>query len=88
MSYNYKKLFGNREIVIFDIDGTLVSTIPLHIDCSREAIRKVTGLNVKKDEEITRHFGKTATMCISGILHDQGINPESKIVKKILKVWK
>ena len=55
-SYNLVK---NLNGVIFDMDGTLVSTLPLIVHCLNEIVEKYLGRNLTL-EEVTSTFGPAA----------------------------
>lgn len=82
---NYQTIFGNKKLIIFDVDGTLVDTLELHFNATSEANRAHAGIPKTKRESIRRHAGKTSDKFVSGILNDHGItNPPSEMVQKIL----
>ncbi len=82
---NYQAVFGEKNLIIFDVDGTLVDTIELHIIATSDAIHAHAGIANMNRESSRKNAGRTADKFVSGILNDHGMtNPPTEMIQKII----
>ncbi len=80
-----EKIFKGKELIIFDIDGTLVDVMQIHIHVIREAILSVTGKHIHRDSHITDYFGIPEYQSINAILKNRRMAHGDKIIRAIQK---
>jgi HAD superfamily hydrolase (TIGR01509 family) len=69
--------------IIFDLDGTLVDTLPVYLAAYEKVLRK----NLKENPDkriISEKFGKCATDIMVGILDEMGIDPKPERVEDLI----
>jgi beta-phosphoglucomutase len=72
--------------IIFDLDGTLVDTIPIYMAAYIKVINEELGLPIAK-EQIEAKFGKKATNIMLELLEDAGMHPsETEVAELIDKI--
>lgn len=59
-------MYENKEVVIFDLDGTLIDSLPVIIEAYRECLGDLFGKRPSK-EEVTNHFGKSTSEALEGL---------------------
>ena len=69
--------------VIFDLDGTLVDTIPVYLAAYIKVLHEDLGLPIAK-EAIEEKFGKKATAIMLELLEDVGRNPSEEEVAELI----
>lgn len=87
-----EKYKEGKEVFIFDFDGTLINSEPLHFDAHKEVYKLITGKELD-DEDRKNHKGGTNRETYEKLKKDTGIDfdiewaieEKSKIVLKLLK---
>ena len=69
-----------NKLVLFDIDGTLISVCNAHLKSFSEAFKKVYGIDA--DIEVINYHGMTEQQIIIGVLEKKGLS-EQEIKSKI-----
>lgn len=65
--------FSKKQLIIFDIDGTLVDLKSIHIKAYEKAFLAGAGLKIRNSVRIVRHFGKPEAVLIKSILEENGV---------------
>ncbi|MBN2102098.1 MAG: HAD family hydrolase [Candidatus Aenigmarchaeota archaeon] len=76
-----------KDFYLFDLDGTLIDSMKLHIESFRRAYKHVFNAIVD-DEVFNRNAGKTASTFHMGVCSELGINPTESDIRKIGESWK
>lgn len=69
MNESYRRIFGPKKVVIFDVDGTLVDVMDAHTQAYIDTIREITGIRVKSSD-ITKHYGIQNQETMRRVLND------------------
>lgn len=84
MKPNYQTIFGSKKLVIFDIDGTLVDTIPIHVNVLTEAYRIHAGITRVDRGIITQNMGAPEKVYIRNVYREHGITTiTDEMIQKI-----
>ncbi len=70
---------------IFDLDGTLVDTIPLHVESALYALRKY-GLDFIDPKDVYDEIGKSFHDIVLDICRKYGIFPSEELIKNIWQI--
>ncbi|MEK6970276.1 MAG: HAD family hydrolase [archaeon] len=70
---SYEEIFGDKKIVIFDIDGTLVDSVVLHTDVLMRAYHTIGKIPEPNPQIFRNHMGKPSQDYIEAVYRDHGI---------------
>jgi HAD superfamily hydrolase (TIGR01509 family) len=68
--------------IIFDLDGTLADTEPIHFAAFREVLA-AHGIELGRDEYFARLIGFTDEDCFAAVLHDRGRLADAEFVGRL-----
>ncbi|MCS7168424.1 MAG: HAD family hydrolase [Gemmatales bacterium] len=63
-----------KRVLVLDLDGTLVNSLPHLLECFREAVRPFV-LRPPTDEEVVATFGPAERGCLERLLSNQALAP-------------
>jgi beta-phosphoglucomutase len=69
--------------VIFDFDGVLVDSEPLHFEALRDALRAAEGLEVGRDEYYAKYLAFDDRGAIRRVLEDRSIAADAERIERI-----
>ncbi|MBI2580826.1 HAD family hydrolase [Candidatus Woesearchaeota archaeon] len=72
-------------LYLFDIDGTMVDMMPMHVKAYREAYKKVLGLDIA-EKVLVRQFGQVERKIHEAVFKHYGIKNKEKI-KPIIDIY-
>ncbi len=74
--------FASRQLVMFDIDGTLVESYDFDATCFQDAVREVLDIEIDTDWHHYRHVSDTGILL--QVLEEQGIQTQQEtIIRRI-----
>lgn len=81
-------LFDAKEVILFDIDGTLVDVTPLHVKAYEAAFQRVAGVRIRDSDHLIREWGKPEAEVMASVLRTYGThNPPKELIPKLIKAY-
>ncbi|MBU1983724.1 HAD hydrolase-like protein, partial [bacterium] len=72
-----------KKVVLFDLDGTLIDSMPAHVKAWRTALREI---GIELDElYIQLHEGEKAEVTLARLAEEHGLNMSPKQLKDLIK---
>ncbi|MDP2666316.1 MAG: HAD family hydrolase [Candidatus Diapherotrites archaeon] len=82
----YAHIFGEKRLIIFDIDGTMMDTVAIHMDVLLEAYQRNPATPHPDPKILQRHLGKTSTAYARDVFRDHGhANPTLNDIQSIIE---
>jgi beta-phosphoglucomutase len=69
--------------VIFDLDGTIVDTEPIHFAAFNEALRS-HGIEIDREDYFSRLIGFNDHDCFEAVIDDHGIDPSEELIAGLI----
>src|SRR5947209_8124458 len=70
--------------VLFDLDGTLVNTEPLHFAAFNEVLAPL-GIRIDRQDYFTRLIGYDDRGCFETVLRENGVEPEPENIAELIR---
>ncbi len=84
MTFDYRAVFGSKKLILFDIDGTLVNILQMHIDILADAYHEHAGIKPRNNREVSKHFGVPTHEMARNFLTENKITHDEKMIHNIV----
>lgn len=81
-------IFDSKEVILVDIDGTLVDVTPLHVSAYRDAFQRVAGITIRDPDHLIREWGKPEAEVMASVLRTYGLTkPPGNLISKLIDAY-